>query len=110
MKQIIIILFLFSIILVGCQKDEEITLQESGIVVDYAGAGNCNLIIELDNGGRIQPLYYPDGFTFTQGQRVLVEYVELPNVIAGCDRGMAAEIKYAEELNCAPIVDLNFNE
>jgi hypothetical protein len=108
MKQTLIILILFSIAFIGCQQDDEITLQETGIVVDYAGAGNCSFIIELDNGGRIQPLYYPDGFTFAQGQRVLVEYVELPNVIAGCDRGIAAEIKYAEELSCAPYVDLYF--
>ncbi|NQU51074.1 MAG: NigD-like N-terminal domain-containing protein [Bacteroidetes bacterium] len=108
MKQIIIILFLFSIALVSCQQEEEITFYETGVVVDYAGAGNCSFIIELDNGSRIQPLYYPKGFTFTHGQRVLVEYVELPNVIAGCDRGTATEIKYAEELSCAPFVDLYF--
>jgi hypothetical protein len=108
MKQIIIILFLFLIALAGCQQDEEILLQETGTVVDYAGAGNCSFVIELDNGARIQPLYYPDGFTFTNGQRVLVEYIELPNVVSGCDRGSASDIKYAEELSCASYIDLYF--
>jgi hypothetical protein len=107
MKHLTYILILLSILFVSCQKEEdEITFQETGIVVDYAGAGNCNFIIELDNGGRIQPLYYPSGFTFSNGQQVYVEYVELNNVIPGCDRGTATEIKYAEELSCAPFVDL----
>ncbi len=102
---IVLILFIFS----SCQNDDEITIMETGIVVDYAGAGDCGFVIELDNGNRIQPIYYPDGFIFAQGQRVLVEYIELPNVIPACDRGAASEIKYIEELGCAPYVDLYFN-
>lgn len=103
-------LFIFiSIIFVGCQQDEEILFHETGMVVDYAGAGNCGIVIELDNGNKIQPLYYPDGFSFTNGQRVLVEYTELLNVVSGCDRGIASEIKNVEELSCAPFVDLYFN-
>lgn len=109
MKQIIVVISLFSIILIGCQQDEEITFQETGVVIDYTGTGNCRFVIELDNGNRILPLYYPNGFLFTHGQRVLVEYVELPNVISGCDRGTASDIKYAKELSCAPFVDLYFN-
>lgn len=107
MKQLTIILILTSVIFVGCQKEEEeITFRETGIVVDYAGAGNCNFVIELDKGGRIQPLYFPSGFTFSNGQRVFVEYVELNNVILGCDHGTASEIIHAEELSCASYVDL----
>ena len=110
MKQLTIILILASVLFVSCQKEEdEITFQESGIVVDYAGAGNCNFVIELDNGGRIQPLYYPSGFTFSNGQRVFVKYIELNNVIAGCGRGTATEIIHAEELSCAPFLDLYAN-
>ncbi len=109
MKQIIILLILLSIVFVGCQQDEEITLTETGIVVDYAGAGNCGFVIELENGNRIQPLYYPDGFSFSNGQRVLVEYIEMPNVNSGCDRGMASEVTYIEELSCAPFIDLYFS-
>lgn len=110
MKQII---FLFAILLItitACQNEnDEIKLSETGMVVDYAGAGNCGIIIELENGNRIQPLYYPDGFTFTQGQRVFVEYVELDNVVPSCDRGVPAEIVLIEELSCAPYVDLYFS-
>jgi hypothetical protein len=82
---------------------------ETGTVIDYAGAGNCGFVIELDNGNRIQPLYFPDGFIFANGQRVLVEYTELPNVIPTCDRGAASDIIYIEELSCAPYVDLYFS-
>jgi hypothetical protein len=110
MKRIILLFTLFAIVFTSCQKElDEIIVQETGIVVDYAGAGNCSFVIELDNGDRIQPLYYPEGFTFAQGQRVLVEYVELINVISACDRGTACDIKYAEELNCAPYIDLYFS-
>ena len=66
MRLFLTVLIIFSLFLVGCQEDEEITFQETGLVVDYAGAGNCNFVIELDNGNRIQPIYYPDGFTFFQ--------------------------------------------
>ncbi len=109
MKQIFLLLILFAAIITGCQQENDpVTFQETGIVVDYAGAGNCRFVIELDNGGRIQPMYYPEGFNFAQGQRVLVEYVELQDVISTCDRGAASEIKYIEELSCAPYVDLYF--
>jgi hypothetical protein len=106
MKQLIVFLFFAIFVIVGCQQDDDITIQETGLVVDYAGAGDCGFVIELDNGNRIQPLYYPSGFVFEQGQRVLVEYVVLSNVIPPCDRGAASEIKYIEELSCVPYVDL----
>lgn len=110
MKQIIPLFFLIFLILTGCNKDdEEILLTDTGIVVDYAGAGDCGYVIELDNGNKIQPLYFPEGFTFSNGQRVLVDYVELQNVISSCDRGLASDIKYIEELNCAAYVDLYFS-
>jgi hypothetical protein len=106
----IFLLFAFSVIFItACQNDEEIILEEIGLVVDYAGAGNCGFVIELENGARIQPLYYPEGFTFSQGQRVHVQYVELNNVISPCDRGIPVEIVLIEELNCAPYVDLYFS-
>ena len=109
MKRLITMLFLAVILFSGCQQEEEITFQETGLVVDYAGAGNCGFVIELDNGTRIQPLYYPDDFIFAHGQRVLIEYVELSNMIPACDRGAACEIKYIEELSCAPYIDLYFS-
>jgi len=110
MKRIILLFAVFTITLTACQNDdEEIKFEEIGMVVDYAGAGNCGFIVELENGNRIQPLYYPEGFTFTQGQRVRIEYVELTNVIPSCDRGTPAEIVFIEELSCAPYVDLYFS-
>jgi len=109
MKRTFILIVLSIFILSACQKEEALTFQETGTVVDYAGAGNCGIVIDLDNGNKIQPLYYPEGFVFSNGQRVLVEYTELPNVVSSCDRGAASDIKYVEELSCAPYVDLYFN-
>lgn len=109
MKQILVYLIFAVFLFAGCQNDDEVFFKETGVVVDYAGAGDCGFVIELDNGNRIQPLYYPEGFVFAQGQRVLVEYMELPNVVPACDRGAASEIKFIEELGCAPYIDLYFS-
>ncbi|MCY1719613.1 NigD-like N-terminal domain-containing protein [Prolixibacteraceae bacterium Z1-6] len=108
MKRLVVILSVFLILYTACEEEETIQFLETGEVVDYAGAGNCGFVIELDNGKGIQPLYYPEDFTFTNGQRVLVEYTELDNIINGCDRGIACKVNYIEELACAPYVDLYF--
>lgn len=109
MKRTVIYLLFFAVVVAGCQKEEEPAYQETGIVVDYAGAGNCKFVIELDNGNRIQPRNYPNDFNFAHGQRVLVEYKKLENVISSCDRGAPCDVLYVEELSCAPWVDLYFN-
>ena len=109
MKQTLLFTFFLAAIFTGCMQDKDLeTIQETGVVIDYAGSGNCRFVIELDNGNRIQPVSYPVGFEFAQGQRVLVEYTELPDVISTCDRGASSEIKYIEELSCAPYIDLYF--
>ena len=105
MKRLIFFFAVFAIAFTACQNDEEIVLEDVGMVVDYASAGNCGYIIELENGTKIQPLYYPEGFTFSQGQRVHIQYAELTNVVPSCNRGTPAEIIFVEELNCAPFID-----
>lgn len=112
MKQFIH-LFLLTVIVLSfssCNNsDDKIKLDDTGMVIDYAGSGNCGFVIELDNGNRILPLYFPEGFTFAQGQRVHVEYVELSTTVSSCDRGIPAEVVFIEELNCASYVDLYFS-
>ncbi len=109
MKRTLFLIIISFTAITACQQENDaVTITETGVVVDYAGAGNCGFIIELDNGGRIQPMAYPEGFKFAEGQQVLVEYVELPDVISTCDRGAASDIKYIEELSCAPYIDLYF--
>lgn len=109
MKRTILFLLVVAVVFTACQQKEETTLQETGVVIDYAGAGNCSFVIELDNGNRIQPLHSPSDFEFAHGQRVLVEYLGLENVIPSCDRGAPCDIVYVEELSCAPYVDLYFH-
>lgn len=107
MKKIFLIFILFAVVLSGCQEKDEISFQETGVVINYAGTDHCSFIIELDNGTKIQPLHYPEEFEFVQGQRVLVDYVKLPNVIPSCDKGIACDILNVEELSCgAPLTDL----
>ncbi|MFV0590419.1 MAG: hypothetical protein ACK5M7_03465 [Draconibacterium sp.] len=109
MRQFTLILLLFFVVLSGCNDDENpINLAETGTVLDYAGTSGCGIVIQLDNGSTIRPMYYPDGFTFSEGQRVLVEYSKLKNVVSACDEGTACELTYVEELSCAPYVNLYF--
>ncbi|MFV0267415.1 MAG: hypothetical protein ACK5HT_09810 [Draconibacterium sp.] len=109
MKQLIFIFFLFIVALTSCNDDDSpMRLTETGTVMDYAGTGGCGIVIELDNGTVIQPLYYPKGFIFTEGQRVLIEYSKLSKVVNTCGEGIACEINYVEELSCAAYVDLYF--
>ena len=106
MKYLIFILIvIFSI--TGCQQNEEpVVYQETGVVVNFAGADHCSVVIELDNGEKILPLYYPEGFVFYQGQRLLINYMELPNIMSTCAKGKASEILYVEELSCgSPITE-----
>lgn len=108
-----LILFIFPIIiLLGCQQNEEpVILQETGVVVNYAGAEYCSIIIELDNGQTIQPLRYPEGFVFVQGQRLLVNYTELPNIVSTCGKGIVSEILSIEEIDCgAPVTEPELEE
>jgi len=109
MKQVIVILSLF-LFFVSCNDVplDSAKVSDVGTVIDYAGTGDCRIIIELESGIRIQPMFYPDSFVFAQGQQVLVDYTVLNNVNTGCDRGLPCEISYIEELACAPYIDLYF--
>ncbi len=108
MNRIILLLVLFAFCLAGCMnEDHEIKLENTGVVVDNAGAGDCGIIIELEAGGMIQPFFYPEGFTFSHGQRVYIGYFELPNIVPSCNKGVPVEIVAIEELNCTPYVVLN---
>lgn len=109
MKQLTILFllsFLFS--MSACNEDNESPyITETGTVIDLTGNVNCGIIIELDNGKRIQPLYYPEEFTFSAGQRVLVDYVVLNKVLNSCGEGIPCEISYVEELSCASFIELD---
>jgi nitrous oxide reductase accessory protein NosL len=110
MKRFVFIISVFALLFAACDKeDDELLLSGTGTVIDYAGAGNCGIIIELDNGARIQPLFYPQNVTFRQGQRVHVDYVELTNIVPSCDKGSPAEITFVEDMSCFPYIDLDFN-
>lgn len=107
MKQLLFIL-ISTILMVGCQQDEEaVILQETGIVINYSGTDYCNFVIELENGQKIQPHYYPEGFEFVQGQRLLVDYIKLPNIVSTCGKGTVCELINVEVLDCGfPVIEL----
>ncbi|MBN1821971.1 MAG: hypothetical protein JXR31_05430 [Prolixibacteraceae bacterium] len=107
--KVLFVVFLFFIIW-GCQENNDtVFLQQTGTVIDYSGSGNCGFVVELDDGNNIIPINYPEGFEFAQGQKVWVEYTEMPDVIMLCEKGIACEINRIEQLGCAPYVDLYFS-
>jgi hypothetical protein len=90
------------------KNDEPALLQGTGIVLDFAGTEHCSVIIELDNGTRIQPLHHPEGFNFTEGQRVAVEYFNLPDMVSTCGQGEVCNIVSITETGCgSPLTLLN---
>ena len=99
-----LILFSLAILLLaGCRKDEEpLILQDTGIVMNYAGADHCSIVIELDNGQNIIPLHYPEEFKFFHGQQLLLTYSEIPNAISTCGKGAGSTIFQVEEIACGP--------
>ncbi|SHE67632.1 NigD-like protein [Mariniphaga anaerophila] len=110
MRNLFILFVLFTVFFVSCQEEEDLTFQETGVVVDYSGMNYCGFVIELDNGTKIQPHNYPKDFEFVQGQRILVDYVMLPNIISTCDKGTACDILNVQELTCgSPVTDLYAN-
>ncbi len=108
-----ILLLIFALILFSsCRQNEEsVVYKETGVVINYAGANHCSVVIELDNGQKILPLYFPEDFVFIQGQRLLVNYTELPNIMSTCGKGIACEITHVEEISCgAPLKEIELNE
>lgn len=95
-------------VITGCSRDDEpVALTGTGTVLDYAGTGHCSIVIQLDDGTRIQPLHFPDGFNFTEGQRVIVEYINLPNMVSVCGQGEVCNILSIVETGCgAPLIEL----
>lgn len=107
MKRYLMFIAMLGFLFSSCDdEDDNFVISETGTVVDYGGSEDCAMIIQLDNGDDILPLYYPSGFVFSNGQRVLVEYTEMSNVTTSCDLGTPCEISYVEELSCATYVDL----
>src|SRR5690554_7911360 len=96
-----IILFISVVfLLAACQKEEEPAIkQAAGHVLNYAGANDCSIIIELENGKKIIPMQYPTVFKFYDGHQLLITYAVIPIVIITCDRGVSSPVFYNEELS-----------
>lgn len=108
-----VFLFIAVVLLIsGCRKEENpVIRQETGQVINYAGADHCSIIIELQNGQKIIPLQYPTDFKFFHGQQLLISYSEIPNIISTCDKGVSSTIYNIEEISPGPaIIDLHQEE
>ena len=92
----------------GCQDEQVVLTEGTGIVRDFSGSGNCGMVIQLDDGIFIQPTFYPEGFIFAEGQRIEVKYLILKDVIPGCNKGLPCEILTIRQIGCATYLDLPF--
>ena len=71
----------------------------NGTVKDYTGLDGCGMIIELDNGTKLEPLNVEKhGFTLKDGQRVKVAYKEAKGMMSICMVGVMADILFIEEI------------
>lgn len=75
----------------------------TGIVKDYTGLDGCGLVIELDNGIKLEPVQLPPGFNLQPEMRVRLQYTELKNMASICMAGIIARIDYIEAIDCKSV-------
>ena len=84
--------------------------ENTGTVVDYTGLDGCGFIIELDNGEKLEPAVYPEGFQFYDCQRVVVEYEVMSDAASICMVGDIVEITSIQNLGCPPYAIMAFDQ
>jgi PKD repeat protein len=70
----------------------------TGTVVDYTGLDGCGLVIELDNGERLEPAEIVPNFVLKAGQRVRLSYTELRDWASICMVGRIVRIDCITEI------------
>jgi PKD repeat protein len=70
----------------------------TGTVKDYTGLDGCGLIIELDNGERLEPAEIVPNFLLKEGQRVQFSYTELKDRASVCMVGKIVRIDCITEI------------
>ncbi len=80
----------------------------TGNVVDYTGLDGCGLMIELNNGDRLEPVKLPDGFVLKEGQYLKLNYSPLTHVGSICMAGTIAHITCVAEIESGPCYPVYF--
>lgn len=96
MKQLILYFFIFSCCLAcGTNKqtnDNSMSCKTNGTVKDYTGLDGCGLLIELENGDKLEPMEVADDFELKDGQKIAFDYEEVEDVASICMVGKIVRI------------------
>jgi len=82
-----IITFLAAVLLFvacGSQKNASESCDTWGTVRDYSGLDGCGFLIELQNGGKLNPVKMPEGFRLKDGQKITFSYSVLTDMMSIC--------------------------
>ena len=74
----------------------------SGRVVDMTGLDGCQLMIELNNGERLEPAVLPANYQLKAGTEVELDYQQLSQA-SYCMAGKVVEITCIRDLGCLPL-------
>lgn len=81
----------------------------SGTVKDYTGLDGCSLIIELDNGTKLEPYNIVPNIVLKDGQRVKVSYTELSNMASICMVGKIVRLDCVTIISQPPKCQASFD-
>ena len=92
----------------GCKtkpSPEGKTCEVLGTVKDFSGLDGCGLLIEIGDGGLLNPVKLPDGAELKANQAVRFNYKKLEDMMSSCMREQAfVEITCLEVISHSQIV------
>jgi hypothetical protein len=101
MKNVIVLLSFLSVFACNTsRKTNGGNCDLTGVVKDYTGLDGCGLLIELENGDKLNPSKIKDDYPLKDGQKIRFSYKVLPDVMSICMAERAVvEITCIEVLN-----------
>jgi len=92
MQKVVFFIFFAALFAIGCTKEDRV-IETTGTVIDYTGRlDGCSVMINLDDGGKIEIISLPAGITLIPNRRVKIKYEAEPR-ISICMAGITAYIK-----------------
>ncbi|MEM1324690.1 MAG: hypothetical protein AAGI23_01990 [Bacteroidota bacterium] len=77
---------------------ENMSCNTKGTVKDYAGLDGCGLLIELEDGKRLEPAEVADDFELKDGQQIAFDYEIMPEMASICMAGKIVRITCIKEI------------
>ncbi|HYC40086.1 MAG TPA: hypothetical protein VEB63_06300 [Chitinophagaceae bacterium] len=87
-KILLALLLALSVDQASCGRAGEV----EGTVKDFTGLDGCRLLIELEDGKRLEPQKLPEGVTLEANRRVAIRYREMTGQMSICMVGPVVEI------------------